>query len=100
MGWKQTTQQSDATKLREVVGRTFTVVDFEKKHSSKFNRDFVLIEALTPDGEDITLMGGAHLINFLEENRENLPGDVVVTKFDTDYGNPGYGLEPVEGYES
>jgi len=87
----------DATKLKDVVGQTFTLVDFEEKESKKFNSVFVLIEALTESGDDILLMGGGHLAPKLRQLQRHgyLNGqlEVVVTTFPTDKGNDGYGLE-------
>lgn len=97
MGWVKPEQQ-DATKLSTVVGQTFTILDFEKQHSRKFDSDFVLIDALDSEGNEVQLMGGGWLYKLLDANRANLPDDVVVTKFETDKGSPGYGLEPVDGY--
>lgn len=98
MGWKARERGEDATKLKDVVGKQFTIVDFQKKHSAKFNSDFVLIDAVDSDGNEVTLMGGGHLYDFLNDNRDELPDDCVVVSFDTNFGNKGYGLEPVGGY--
>lgn len=87
----------DATKLKDVVGKTFTVVDFETKQSKKYDSEFVLIEALNDEGEEVTLMGGGHLASKLRklERKGFLPLDVTVVSFDTDRGE-GYGLDIAE----
>lgn len=87
----------DAVKLKELVGKKFTVVDFEVKNSKKYDSDFVIIEAITEDGDEIDVMGGGHLAPKLRklEAKGFLPLDVVGVAFETDSG-PGYGLEVAE----
>lgn len=87
----------DAIKLKTLVGQVITIVDFEVKHSKKYDSDFVLIEALNTDDDEVTVMGGEHLVSKLQKLEKNgfLPLPVKVVEFDTDSGT-GYGLDPVE----
>lgn len=87
----------DAVKLKDLVGKTFTVVDFEVRNSKKFKSDFVLIEALDDDSEEILVMGGGHLAVKLRklERKGFLPLEVRGVEFETEQG-VGYGIEATE----
>lgn len=87
----------DAVKLKEVVGKVFTIVDFTTKHSKKFDSDFAIVYALDADGNDVQLMGPGHTIPKLEllKTFGHLPLDVKVVTFETDK-SPGFGFDPVD----
>jgi len=87
----------DALKLKDLIGKTFTVTDFEVRYSKKYKSDFVLMEAIDAEGEEILVMGGGHLAAKLRklESKGFLPLDVTAVSFDTDQGE-GYGLEVAE----
>jgi hypothetical protein len=87
----------DAVKLKDLVGKTFTIVDFEVRTSRKYDSEFVLIDSINEDGEEFTVMGGGHLAPKLKKLERNgfLPLDVKGVSFPTDKGD-GYGIEVAE----
>lgn len=87
----------DAVRLKDVVGKTFTIVDFTVKKSKKYDSDFAIVYALDADGNDVQLMGPGHTIEKLGllKSFGHLPVDVKVSTFETERGN-GFGFDPVD----
>lgn len=88
----------ESTPLKELVGSQITLVDYEVKNGR--HGEFVVFDAITDGGEEISVRGGEHLVSKFKklEKAGLLEGlEVKVVSFETNFGNDGYGLDPVDG---
>ena len=87
----------DYTKAAQLDGKVLTWTD-EIEHKKGNNGDYIVVTAITEDGEEVKVSNGGQLAEAIKGLAAAglLPIDLRVVSFPTNFGTRGYALEEVE----
>ena len=81
--WTKTLEKITA---KELIDKEFVILEFVMGHSRKYKSDFAIMRiALSPKTERQFITSSGVLLDQLEENKDNLPLLVKLSKVDTYY---------------